>query len=380
MSIKNKFHQLNKKEFDSYLNSLLSSNGTIKFLSMGKKTYFYYQSNEIDQLLLTLNKLQWKFDSIIDSFSMFAKRQVIQSFLIDEIESTNKIENINSTRHDIFYIINKVSNSCNNKIKSIANSYKLLLDERNINISLLSDIRYIYDLLLEDCISIEDYPDGKYFRKEDVSISDGSLDVHIGLSNEENINKAMNEFISLFNSNEELYKKMILSHILLEIIHPYYDGNGRLGRFLMSSGIYINSNSLFSFLISSCIEKEKRNYYKAFKVATDPLEFGCLNESVKIIADILVNQLAIAIKELETKKEKIDNICKVKEFTKSENKIYSLLAEASILTDFGISNKEIIQECNVSKRTLIYTLNKLENLNLLEDIKIGKLTYHKIKQ
>ena len=102
----------------------------------------------------------------------------------------------------------------------------------------------------------------------------------------------------------------------------------------MSSGIYINSNSLFSFLISSCIEKEKRNYYKAFKVATDPLEFGCLNESVKIIANILVNQLTIAIKELEAKKENIDNICRVKEFTKSENKIYSLLAEASILMFF----------------------------------------------
>ncbi len=108
--------------------------------------------------------------------------------------------------------------------------------------------------------------------------------------------------------------------------------------------------------------------------------FGCLNESVKIIANILVNQLTIAIKELETKKEKIDNICKVKEFTKSENKIYSLLAEASILTDFGISNKEIIQECNVSKRTLIYTLNKFSNMDLLDDTKIGKLTYHKIKE
>ena len=380
MSIKNKFHTLNKKEFDEYLNKLKESEGTLFFLSCFDKSFFYYQSNEIDQLLLSLNKAQWKFDNLINSFSFFAKNQIIQSYLIEEIESTNKIENIYCTKHDIFSIITEGSSKPNKKLKSITNSYKLLLDENRLNISSLGSIKDTYDSLLLDCIEAKDIYDGKYFRKEDVSISDGSIDVHVGLSNEENINKAMNEFISLFNSNEELYKKMIISHILLEIIHPYYDGNGRLGRFLMSSGIYINSNSLFSFLISSCIEKEKRNYYKAFKVATDPLEFGCLNESVKIIANILVNQLTIAIKELEIKKEKIDNISKVNEFTKSENKIYSLLTEASILTDFGISNKEIIQECNVSKRTLIYTLNKFENLNLLEDIKIGKLTYHKIKE
>ena len=115
-------------------------------------------------------------------------------------------------------------------------------------------------------------------------------------------------------------------------------------------------------------------------MADDPLEFGCLNEYVKIITEILLRQINNEITKLESKKEKINNLVKLSTFSKSENKIYSLLAEASILTDFGVSNEEIINECNVSKRTLIYTLNKLKELNLLEDTKIGKLTYHKIKQ
>ena len=380
MSIKNKFHTLNKKEFDEYLNKLKESEGTLIFLSCFDKSFFYYQSNEIDQLLLSLNKAQWKFDNLINSFSYFAKNQIIQSYLIEEIESTNKIENIYSTKHDIFSIIKEVSSKSNKKLKSITNSYKLLLDENRLNITSLGSIKNTYDSLLLDCIEAKDIYDGKYFRKDVVYINDGSKNVHTGLINEESINLAMEEFIKIYNSNIELYKKMILSHFILEYIHPYYDGNGRLGRFLFSSGIYKESNSLFAFLISTCLLNEKSKYYKAFKVADDPLEFGCLNEYVKIITEILLRQINNEITKLESKKEKINNLVKLSTFSKSENKIYSLLAEAAILTDFGVSNDEIINECNVSKRTLIYTLNKLKELNLLEDTKIGKLTYHKIKQ
>ena len=380
MSVKNKFHTLNKKEFDEYLNKLKESEGTLIFLSCFDKSFFYYQSNEIDQLLLSLNKAQWKFDNLINSFSYFAKNQIIQSYLIEEIESTNKIENIYSTKHDIFSIIKEVSSKPNKKLKSITNSYKLLLVENRLNITSLGSIKDTYDSLLLDCIEAKDIYDGEYFRKDVVYINDGSKNVHTGLINEESINIAMEEFINVYNSNIELYKKMILSHFILEYIHPYYDGNGRLGRYLFSSGIYKESNSLFAFLISTCFLNEKRKYYKAFKVADDPLEFGCLNEYVKIITEILLRQINNEITKLESKKEKINNLVKLSTFSKSENKIYSLLAEAAILTDFGVSNDEIINECNVSKRTLIYTLNKLKELNLLEDTKIGKVTYHNIKQ
>ena len=52
---------------------------------------------------------------------------------------------------------------------------------------------------------------------------------------------------------------------------------------------------------------------------------------------------------------------------------------ASILSNFGVSNEEIIGETEVSKRSLIYALNKLKEEDILLDTKIGKITYHKIK-
>lgn len=55
--------------------------------------------------------------------------------------------------------------------------------------------------------------------------------VHTGTVGEDNIIKLMEEFINLYNSNTEVLTKMILCHFMIETIHPFYDGNGRLGRF-----------------------------------------------------------------------------------------------------------------------------------------------------
>lgn len=57
-----------------------------------------------------------EFNFLIESFSQFVKHQIVQSFLIGKIETTNKIENIYSTRYDIFKIINDVSSSKDKKL------------------------------------------------------------------------------------------------------------------------------------------------------------------------------------------------------------------------------------------------------------------------
>lgn len=64
--------------------------------------------------------------------------------------------------------------------------------------------------------------------------------------------------------------------------------------------------------------------------------------------------------------------------TKSNNKIYSLLCEASIFSNYGVSSEEIIKETGVSKRTSIYSLNKLRDNSLLIETKIGKFSYYKV--
>ena len=106
MSVKSNYFKMNKQEFENYINNLKHSSSSIHLLN---NKYFYYLSTQTNNLIISLNKKIIELDSLINSFTPFSKRQIVQSFLIEEIEATNKIENINSTRHDIFKIINQIS-------------------------------------------------------------------------------------------------------------------------------------------------------------------------------------------------------------------------------------------------------------------------------
>lgn len=376
MSVKSNYFKLSKEEFDLYLQNLKSQNDTLFLLD---NKYFFYHDENISSLIFNLKNKVIEFDNLINSLTSFSKKQIIQSYLIKEIEATNKIESINSTRHDIFKIITKVSESKEKDIISISNGYSYLLQNNGSRINNLSDIRNLYDNILKDCINKNDLPDGKYFRKDNVFISNGLTSIHQGINGEDNINKYMNEFIKLYNSNLEVFTKMILSHFLFEEIHPFYDGNGRLGRFLFSNGIYFETRSIISFLISYSLKQEKSKYYKALKSPNEYYSFNCLNEYFEDIINILINQITILTDELKHNKELLTSNISKNKLTKSEEKIFILILESSIYSTFGLSNEEIMLETGLSKRTIIYSLNKFKQEYKMIDTKIGKFTYHKFE-
>lgn len=374
MSVKSNYFKMDKDEFNQYLDKLKNSTNNIFILD---NKFFYNQDLDSTNSILKFNEKFYKFNSLINSFTSFSKNQIIQSFLLNEIESTNSIENIYSTRHDIFSVISQASNSKDNKITSITNGYKYILSTNGNKVNSCKDLKELYDKVIKESISNNDLPDGKYFRKGNVYISNGLESIHTGLIGEDNINNAMDEFINIYNSNIDIFTKLILSHFIFEYVHPFYDGNGRLGRFLFSNKLYLETNSAFSFSISYCFKQEKSKYYKAFKQASDKYEFGCLNSYVKTIISILNNQIDLLINKLELILDKLKIYKSSLDLSKSEEKIYKLIYEASHLSNYGVSNQEIINQTNVSKRTLMYSLKKFKDSYDIIDTKIGKFTYHK---
>lgn len=378
MKIKKQFYKLSKKDFDAYIQNLINAPDTIRIFEGLSSQYFYSLSRDTIDILNLLKEKTSSLDLAYSEFSTFGKKQLLQHFFISEISSTNEIESIHSTRHDIFAAINNYKDITDRKITSIVKSYDLMLSSAEYETETLHDIRRIYDDLILESLKVDDKPDGEFFRKGDVYITDGIKLIHRGFHGEEEINNAMNDFLKIYNSDMGIFEKMILSHFMFEVIHPFYDGNGRMGRFLFSYGLYKQTKSILAFKISRAFSRNRTKYYSAISSASDEKEYGFLNGYVEDIANMLIEEINITIEKIiEWRKniyEQLNNFTG----TKSQKKIYELLLEGTYLSDFGLSNTEIQKETQLSKATVDKTIRFFKDQGMLKSTRIGYFVFHKL--
>jgi Fic family protein len=103
---------------------------------------------------------------------------------------------------------------------------------------------------------------GKY-RKRGVGIVNGSVVEHVAPSHE-NVPYLMNDlFDYLKNSDELTLIKSCVFHYEMEFIHPFIDGNGRMGR-LWQTLILMEEYPIFDFLpFETLISNTQTLYYKS---------------------------------------------------------------------------------------------------------------------
>ena len=98
----------------------------------------------------------------------------------------------------------------------------------------------------------------------------------------------------------------IMSHFLFEYIHPFYDGNGRTGRYLLA--LYLNHDLTMPTVLSlsRTIAENKNAYYKAFVEAEAKLNCGELTLFVNTLLgfireaqDELIGELEIMVDQLD---------------------------------------------------------------------------------
>lgn len=373
-SIKKQYYKLDSISFSKLLDSIYNNPDTISLLD---KKYCFCIDNDINTLLIKLHNNQKDFEVLFNNFSDFGKKQIIQSFLIDEIQASNHIESIVSTRHDIFYLINN-NDTEDKKIRSIINSYSALLSNKSIKVDSLESIKDLYEVLMKDLLDDKNKPDGKYFRKENVYINDGINNVHSGFYPEERIIEGMNDFIKVFNDESlDVYIRLALSHFLFETIHPYYDGNGRMGRLLNALCLYQNSDTYLCLSLSKIIDDNKSKYYRLLQETRDDREKGILNYYVYEFLNMINDGFKEVIRELSFKKDLIESY-EINKYSKTSNRIIRIILEASILSDYGVNIDELIKHASASKRSIAYTIDTLKKENRLLITRISRNNYYKL--
>ncbi len=105
-------------------------------------------------------------------------------------------------------------------------------------------------------------PDAGKYRLKNVGIFKGKQVTHIG-PQPKMLPKLMGDlFHYLKHSDDHILIKSSVFHYEFEFIHPFSDGNGRLGRFWQSL-MLAESNPIFEYLpIESLIKAEQKEYYK----------------------------------------------------------------------------------------------------------------------
>ncbi|MDB7088802.1 Fic family protein, partial [Enterococcus mundtii] len=197
---------------------------------------FYIPLLEHENLKERIQKNSSEIERYISMLPPIIQRNIFNSQIIDEIKSTNDIEGVQSTRKEIGTAIKKRNSDEIVRFKGIVNMYMNLGESEFEEIHDIVKIRNIYDELFRKDIPEEDQPDGQLFRKEVVYIGSENKRVHQGNPNEETIIRDLNNLVLFMNRKDiPFLLKCVITHYYFEYIHPFYDGNGRMGRFLISN-------------------------------------------------------------------------------------------------------------------------------------------------
>ena len=238
------------------------------------------------------------------------------------------------------------------------------------------DIREIFDAVTKGVLDPKDRPDGKMFRLGPVVIenSRGKI-LHQGVSSEPEIIDLLGKMIELGNREDvpSLYAASIC-HFLFEYIHPFYDGNGRTGRYLLALSLNETLSQPTVLSLSRTIAENKTAYYKAFDVVERPLNGSEATPFVAMILDLVEQAQDAVLGDLAEKRVQLDDLKRAIDelddtFTERAKDILFYAAQMQIFGAFGESTLDGVSGyLDVKKPTASRSLSSLIAAGYLEKV------------
>ena len=350
---------------------------------------FYIETPDITKMLSDIAKLDKAVYKYTNSLPDIAIEHLLKQFLIDEIKATNDIEGVYSSRKEI----NKVLESLETKKKDtkflgLIKTYYYLTKRCNFSFKTCEDIRAAYDeILLDDVVSENENnkPDGKLFRKDSVSISENGKDIHQGLLPEETIIKYLNKALKyLNNKGEDTLLRTAAFHYLFGYIHPFYDGNGRLSRYISSCMLASEYEPIIGYCLSMNIKENLAEYYKAFKICNHVLNRGDITPFVDYFVRVVYETFKRLVDDLKEKNALyniyLGKLSKLK-YSNDEKifEIFVYLLQATLFSEIGISTKDLLRCANITRVTLRNRLDKILKTDMVKINKLGNEKYYLFK-
>lgn len=197
------------------------------FNSQNEFSLFIVHIPELFQLNEQIIALSQKIESLANELPDLAKSQYLNHLLINELQSTNEIEQVRSTKKELTAILNQHAPKNQKRFVGLVQMYQSFPQTEHFQLNSVADFREIYDQLVANDVAVDDQLDGLLFRKESVTVMANTRALHRDLTPETKIIKHLNNLV-IFMRDESvpiLYRIMLM-HYFFEYIHPFYDGNG----------------------------------------------------------------------------------------------------------------------------------------------------------
>lgn len=192
-------------------------------------------------------------------------------------------------------------------IKEVLNALQVYKALKSFNFSSEKDFLKAHQLLMDGLVI-----KSSLYRKEGVGIVKGTKLEHVAPPYE-NVPFLMKDlFVYLKDKTELALIKSCVFHYEMEFIHPFTDGNGRMGR-LWQTAILMSEYPLFEFLpFETLISKNQRQYYDALSASDKEGKSTRFIEFMLSIIDLSLDEL------LETSFRKLNETQRIEFFLKKD--------------------------------------------------------------
>ena len=376
VSLLKKFYMSNDNGMRAY-NELIDNAFTVKFNLYNKSYPFFVCINqEMVKLVSDIYLLNAQLIKMIygnKQLPGLVSKWIVNQAFIEEVVMTNEIEGVVSTRKEIREIMEDSDSKGYKRLYGLVKKYQQLLEEKEgFSAYTASDIRDLFDKTMYEDVKADNsqnLPDGKLFRKESVEVVSGGRSIHLGLYPEQVIVENLNEALKILNDDSMcLLIRVAIFHYLFGYIHPFYDGNGRMARFISSAYLCKEMDVVAALQVSVSCKKKQSVYYESFKVTNDIRNKGDLTYFVLSFLEIFKQGL----EELkEATKDKIEQYFHLEEtikgmsLDKHSHAIMMVLLQCTVFTTNSLTIDDLVNILGISKSTVKNRLAVSEMASLL---------------
>lgn len=185
----------------------------------------------------------------------------------------------------------------------------------------------------------------------------------------------MNAFVDWFNTtstSEPILVRAAIAHLYFESIHPFEDGNGRIGRVLVEKVLSQGAGRPVLIAVSKVLEKRRKEYYAALERCNRTLEVG---HWVEFFTDVVLQaqKESMSLLYFLIEKSKMLTALAGQLNIRQEKALLRMLAEGLDGFKGGLSAENYIAITKTSRATATRDLTELVQKEVL--VKTGELRH-----